>query len=104
MGDGGSYLLGFTSAILCILLSSDNSFVGNYTSMIIPFMVLFLPIGDMIYVIFLRILKGNMPFYGDRQHLHHRLLRFGISHENTVKVVLIINIFICLITLFYFYF
>jgi len=28
----------------------------------------------------LRILKGQSPFHADRTHLHHRMLRLGMSH------------------------
>ena len=45
---------------------------------------MFVPIVDMNYVFFSRISAGESPFYPDRRHLHHRILRAGFSHRETV--------------------
>ena len=90
MGDGGSYFLGSLLAFLVLLSSNANSnFDVNNLNVIIfiPFFILFIPIVDMVVVIFQRLMDGNSPFYPDRSHLHHKLLRMGYSHKNTVKII-----------------
>jgi len=34
-----------------------------------------------------RLSEGHSPFYPDRRHLHHRLLRTGLSHRRTVLLI-----------------
>jgi hypothetical protein len=34
-----------------------------------------------------RLSEGRSPFYPDRRHLHHRLLRAGLSHRRTVVLI-----------------
>ncbi|HCA62372.1 MAG TPA: undecaprenyl-phosphate alpha-N-acetylglucosaminyl 1-phosphate transferase, partial [Synechococcales bacterium UBA8647] len=38
-------------------------------------------------VIMGRVSDGRSPFYPDRRHLHHRLLRAGYSHRRTVLLI-----------------
>jgi hypothetical protein len=38
-------------------------------------------------VIMGRLSAGRSPFYPDRRHLHHRLLRAGFSHRRTVVLI-----------------
>jgi len=38
-------------------------------------------------VIMGRVSDGHSPFYPDRRHLHHRLLRAGFSHRRTVLLI-----------------
>ena len=85
MGDGGSYLIG--SLIAFFSIYSHNYFIENgisQLSFLWEFIILFVPIVDMNYVFFSRISAGESPFYPDRRHLHHRILRAGFSHRETV--------------------
>ena len=91
MGDGGSYFLGFILSYLGII-TNFNSIQNNSSTLfigIIFFVLLFL--GDMVYVIIKRIISGKSPFFPDRNHLHHRLLRLGFNHKKTVYIIYLIN-------------
>lgn len=66
----GSTLGGYLLAILAILSTAK---VGTLI------VVLGIPIIDTLYVISRRIAQGKSPVWGDRTHLHHRLLDIGIS-------------------------
>jgi UDP-GlcNAc:undecaprenyl-phosphate GlcNAc-1-phosphate transferase len=90
MGDGGAYLIGFLWASLAI-----SGVMSNTSSQIVlcmPYLLLLVPIGDMVYVILSRVSNGKSPFYPDRCHLHHRLLGQGSSYEATVAQIYIMNI------------
>ena len=67
-GYGGSTLAGYILAILTILSTTK---VG------ILMVVLGIPLIDTGYVIVRRVLSGKSPVWGDRGHLHHRLLGIG---------------------------
>ncbi len=84
MGDGGSYFLGFALASISII-GPAKEFTG--VSLLLPLMILFLPLADMSAVMMGRVRAGCSPFYPDRRHLHHRLLRAGFSHRHTVFLI-----------------
>ena len=69
-GYGGSTLAGYLLGVLSILATAK---VG------ILLVVLGIPIIDTGYVIFQRIRHGKSPVWGDRNHLHHKLLDAGLS-------------------------
>ena len=84
MGDGGSYFLGFTLAAVSIVGPAKGL---TTVSLLLPLLILSLPLADMSAVIMGRIREGRSPFYPDRRHLHHRLLRAGFSHRRTVLLI-----------------
>ena len=100
MGDSGSYLIGSILAIYTIYL---NELLLDSSSLLISFLpqilILFVPLVDMAYVIFIRLANGNSPFYPDRNHLHHRLIRTGLSHRKTVLTCY--GMSICFIAIFF---
>jgi UDP-N-acetylmuramyl pentapeptide phosphotransferase/UDP-N-acetylglucosamine-1-phosphate transferase len=84
MGDGGSYFLGFTLAAISIVGPAKGL---TTVSLLFPVLILSLPLADMSAVIMGRLSAGHSPFYPDRRHLHHRLLRAGFSHRRTVLLI-----------------
>ena len=58
-----------------------------FRSLLLPLLILSLPLADMSAVIMGRLSEGRSPFYPDRRHLHHRLLRAGLSHRRTVVLI-----------------
>jgi len=69
-GYGGATLGGFLLATLSILSGAKVA---------TAILVLGLPLTDGIYTIIRRVASGRSPFWGDRGHLHHRLLDLGWS-------------------------
>ena len=84
MGDGGSYFLGFALAAISIVGPAKGL---TSVSLLLPLLILSLPLADMSAVIMGRLRAGHSPFYPDRRHLHHRLLRAGFSHRRTVLLI-----------------
>ncbi len=89
MGDGGSYFIGFMLAALSIV-----GLVEAPTVIVTPFIVLAVPIFDMALVIVSRLIKGQSPFSADKSHLHHRLLRVGLSHRWTVLFIYALSLWL----------
>jgi UDP-GlcNAc:undecaprenyl-phosphate GlcNAc-1-phosphate transferase len=84
MGDGGSYLIGGMLAGLGILVTGNSDvFSVNAT----PYVILAVPIIDMVLVIISRRLDGKSPFFPDQRHLHHRLLRLDLSKRTAVNLI-----------------
>ena len=84
MGDGGSYFLGFALAAISIVGPAKGL---TSVSLLLPLVILSLPLADMSAVIVGRLSQGRSPFYPDRRHLHHRLLRRGLGHRRTVLLI-----------------
>lgn len=71
-GFSGSTILAFMLAILSILSGAKLA---------TAILVLAIPSADFVYTFFRRILSGHSPVWGDRGHLHHKLLDLGWSHS-----------------------
>jgi UDP-N-acetylmuramyl pentapeptide phosphotransferase/UDP-N-acetylglucosamine-1-phosphate transferase len=53
----------------------------------LPLLILAVPLFDRSTVILTRLQRGKSPFNPDNNHLHHRLLRAGLSHRLTVLTI-----------------
>lgn len=76
-GYGGSTLAGYMLAIASILSTTK---VGTLI------VVLGIPLIDTGYVVIRRMLSGKSPVWGDRGHLHHKLLDSGLSKKQVSEV------------------
>ena len=84
LGDSGSLLIGFLLACFSIngTFRSDSA-VAIY----IPIVVLGIPIIDTMLAIIRRMRKGLHLFKADKEHIHHRLLKLGLSHKQAVLLL-----------------
>ena len=85
MGDSGSLFLGFTLAVLAIARQPQASNVFAITG--VPTLLFLLPILDTTLVTITRILRGQSPVTGGRDHTSHRLIAFGFSERQTLLVL-----------------
>ncbi|MCJ7659054.1 MAG: hypothetical protein MUO67_07890 [Anaerolineales bacterium] len=85
MGDSGSLFLGFTLAVLAIARQPQASNV--LAVMGVPIVLFLLPILDTVLVTFTRILRGQSPTQGGRDHTSHRLIAFGLNERQTLFVL-----------------
>ncbi len=85
MGDSGSLFLGFTLAALAIARKPQASNV--FAVMSVPTLIFLLPILDTALVTFTRLLRGQSPVQGGRDHTSHRLVAFGLSERQAVLVL-----------------
>lgn len=84
MGDAGSMFLGFTLAALSVTGVLKSALT---VSVIVPVLALAVPIFDTAFAIVRRLANGRSIGQADKDHLHHRLLRLGLSHRKTVLVM-----------------
>jgi UDP-GlcNAc:undecaprenyl-phosphate GlcNAc-1-phosphate transferase len=85
MGDSGSLFIGFTLAALAIARTPQASNV--FAVMGVPALLFILPILDTLFVTFTRLLRGQSPVQGGRDHTSHRLVAFGLSERQTVLLL-----------------
>ncbi len=78
MGDSGSLSLGFVLG--CMTLSAATIAPGKMALMV-PLLLLGIPITDTSLAIIRRVRRGIHPFHADREHIHHRLVRLGLSQS-----------------------
>lgn len=84
MGDTGSLLLGLVNAVLVIRFINTASLPGTVLQFsaapAIGFAALFVPLMDTLRVTLLRVYQGRSPFDPDVNHIHHLLMKRGLSH------------------------
>jgi len=88
MGDAGSMVLGFVAAVLFLLLGDLNIryFYGGL-------LVFGLPAMDTGLAIFRRVRAGRSPMSPDAHHLHHQLIRQGLTVRQAVALLYVLASF-----------
>lgn len=102
MGDTGSMIIGLVIAILLIKFInhniSPNQFLdAKLAAPAIAMSIIFIPLYDMLQVFTLRVFNGRSPFSPDKNHLHHLLLRLGLSHFQTTLTLCTLNLLIIIL-------
>lgn len=90
MGDSGAYMIGYVIAALSLMNAEKGTILA---ALIAPALALALPIVDVAFALFRRAIKGLPLFRPDSGHIHHRLMRTGLSRRNTVLVLYAISLF-----------
>lgn len=84
MGDSGSQFLGYSLAVLTVLLTQQ---VNPGLSMAVPALILGLPIVDILAVLVQRAYQRMNWFRATKNHVHHRLLELGYRHYEAVVII-----------------
>ena len=84
MSDTGSQFLGFTLATLSLI---DNRKGTATITLLFPLVVMGVPVLDSALAFVRRLLRGRSVFHADSGHIHHRLLRIGLSQRSAVLVL-----------------
>ena len=85
MGDAGSLFLGFSASFVSIVITQET---GSLVKPVAPLLVLAIPITDTLTVMIKRLMKGKSPFYADKTHLHHILLKYGFTKRQTAAIII----------------
>lgn len=98
MGDTGALLVGLILSYYCIQFMAANQtleaghyarFKGTLATLVA---VMIVPFFDTFRVVIIRLAKGVSPLKGDKNHIHHQLLRLGLNHSQSVLVLLTLNL------------
>ncbi len=101
LGDTGSMFLGFTLGVISLQTFNKNAFLLSFT---IPLLVLGIPIYDSLLAIWRRSVRMWLPAQNpdgtpkrrgimqpDVEHLHHRLLKMGLSTRRAATSLFLLN-------------
>ena len=88
MGDSGALFAGFLLATLSVMYQMKSSDITMY----VPLLILAVPILDITFSSVRRILKGTSPFVADAEHIHHKLLKLGLSQNKAVLILVVFSI------------
>jgi UDP-GlcNAc:undecaprenyl-phosphate GlcNAc-1-phosphate transferase len=84
MGDTGSQFLGLGLATVSLI---DNRKGATTITLLFPLVAMGVPILDGVLAFFRRLAGGQPVFRGDSEHIHHRLLRIGLSKRAALFVL-----------------
>lgn len=91
LGDSGSLPIGLLASLISLL-----PLVQGFTDEIflaIPIVVFMVPLVDTWLAFFRRIVNGKNPFSKDKNHIHHRMIRLGLSPTQCVSILLVIGLY-----------
>lgn len=88
MGDAGSMVIGFTMLWLILNTSQGSKAI---MAPVTALWIISLPLMDMVTVMIRRLRRRQSPFHADRDHLHHILLRCGLTSHQTVFVMVLLT-------------
>lgn len=90
MGDSGSLTLGFMLAFLLVkfVMNNPNVMPFRSDSLLLSYTLLIVPCFDVVRVIISRLCDGQPIFKADKRHLHHKLLRSGLSQHCALITIL----------------
>ena len=96
MGDTGSLVIGFTLAVFAIrfneLDARGMSVINLESAPSVSIAILIVPLFDTLRVIILRLKDRKSPFIADHRHIHHMMLRAGLSHVEATLYISLFNI------------
>jgi UDP-GlcNAc:undecaprenyl-phosphate/decaprenyl-phosphate GlcNAc-1-phosphate transferase len=84
LGDSGSLFIGFMLSALALTGSQKAT---TMVAVAIPVVSFGLPIADVTLSVIRRLLRGRPLFSGDDDHIHHKLLKRGLSHRHAVLIL-----------------
>ena len=90
MGDSGSLTLGFVLGFLVVKFAMNSTTVMPYRSdgLLLAYTLLIVPCFDVVRVIIVRLRVGQPLFKADKRHIHHKLLRLGLTQKKSLAVIL----------------
>ena len=102
MGEVGSLQLGYILAFFSI---ESMKIASTHQVFFLVSLVLFgVPLTDTLIAFLRRLGQGKSPFAADKEHIHHRLMRLGLSHPQTVWFMYLLTTFYVVFALIIFTF
>jgi UDP-GlcNAc:undecaprenyl-phosphate/decaprenyl-phosphate GlcNAc-1-phosphate transferase len=99
MGDIGSLVIGCVLSVLAIRFINENfqlqkEGLPKFTASVSTALcVLIIPLVDTVRIIIVRLRLGISPLTADKRHIHHTLVRLGLSHRKAVLILCTVHFF-----------
>lgn len=94
MGDSGSLTIGFILSFLFVKVFMNNPHTLEFNELdkLMAYSVLIVPGFDVARVIMSRLRSGQSIFKADKRHIHHKLLRCGLSQHKALCAILLLQL------------
>lgn len=98
MGDTGAMVIGMLLSVLALRFISLNhalavdhpaKFAAGIAS---ASCFVIVPLCDTLRIIIIRLSKGKSPFEPDKSHIHHAIMRLGLTHARTATILAAVNV------------
>jgi UDP-GlcNAc:undecaprenyl-phosphate GlcNAc-1-phosphate transferase len=97
LGDSGSLFIGFILSVAAMATSVKSPAL---ITIAIPIACFGLPILDTAFAVMRRTKNGKHLFLADQEHIHHRLLKRGLTHRQAVVALYCVSALFALVGLF----
>lgn len=106
MGDSGSLSLGFILAFLFVKYAMNNPMVMPFrmSGLLLPYTLLIVPVFDVARMILVRTLHRQPIFSADKNHIHHKLMRSGLTQHQALITILALAFCYIIINIALFFF
>jgi UDP-GlcNAc:undecaprenyl-phosphate GlcNAc-1-phosphate transferase len=91
MGDTGSQFLGLALAAISLL---ENRKGTATVTLLFPLVAMGVPVADSVFAFVRRLVSGRPVFRADSEHIHHRLLRLGLSPRSALFVLWYLSLYL----------
>ena len=93
MGDSGSLSLGYTLGFFAIKTAMNHTVIWQTRpeAFLYALTILFIPIADVVRVTLYRMYHRKPLFNADKNHIHHKLMRAGLSQHQTLVCILLLT-------------
>ena len=94
MGDSGSLTLGFILGFLFVKIMMNNPNLTRFSpdSMMLAYSLLIVPVFDVVRVSLVRIHHHTPIFSADKNHIHHKLMRAGLTQHQALVCILLLSL------------
>ncbi|MBE6260229.1 MAG: undecaprenyl/decaprenyl-phosphate alpha-N-acetylglucosaminyl 1-phosphate transferase [Prevotella sp.] len=94
MGDSGSLSLGFTLGFLAVKCAMNNTAIWPVRpeAIIVGLTLLIVPTADVARVTLYRLRHHRPLFDADKNHIHHKLMRAGLSQHQALVAILLLAV------------
>ncbi|MCR4994850.1 MAG: undecaprenyl/decaprenyl-phosphate alpha-N-acetylglucosaminyl 1-phosphate transferase [Bacteroidales bacterium] len=95
MGDAGSLILGYVLAYLAIkyMMVTEQDIYTDINPILIPYSLFIVPVFDLVRVAFTRLASGEPMFHADQRHIHHIMMRCGLTMHQALVAILGLAVF-----------
>jgi UDP-GlcNAc:undecaprenyl-phosphate GlcNAc-1-phosphate transferase len=90
LGSSGSLLVGYLMAMSTLLVTYMKGGDNWLMPLLTPVFALAIPLYDTTSVVLIRLLQNRSVAIGDQSHFHHRMMKLGFSHRQTVAFIILI--------------
>ncbi len=87
LGEAGSTFIGYFLAVISVTATFYYQKAPSYLPVLAPIFILAIPLFDTLSVMVIRIREGRSVFTPGKDHLSHRLLKFGLTKQESVMVI-----------------